>query len=91
MLQVLAIKTRELSSVQSECSTRSSQLENKHAQELAAEREKALQVEEFSQNQIIAPFVKSLIFLKSIFAVLLSLYKTQMMFCSFLNDVNTYM
>ncbi|XP_027046771.1 spindle assembly abnormal protein 6 homolog [Pocillopora damicornis] len=42
--EVLAIKTRELSSVQSECSTRSSQLENKHAQELAAEREKALQL-----------------------------------------------
>ena len=91
MMQVLAIKTRELSSVQSDCSAKSSHLENKHAQELAAEREKALQVEEFSQNQIIAPFVKSLIFLKSIFAVLLSLYKTQMMFCSFLNDVNTYM
>lgn len=54
MLQVLAIKTRELSSVQSDCSARSSQLENKHAQELAAEREKALQVEEFSQSQIIA-------------------------------------
>ena len=45
MLQVLAIKTRELSSVQSDCSAKSSQLENKHAQELAAEREKALQVE----------------------------------------------
>lgn len=59
MMQVLAIKTRELSSVQSDCSAKSSHLENKHAQELAAEREKALQVEEFSQNQIIAPFVKS--------------------------------
>lgn len=44
MLQVLAIKTRELSSVQSDCSAKSSQLENKHAQELAAEREKALQM-----------------------------------------------
>ena len=73
MLQVLAIKTRELSSVQSECSTRSSQLENKHAQELAAEREKALQVEEFSQNQIIAPFVKSF-FLKSMLAILFKVY-----------------
>ena len=59
MMQVLAIKTRELSSVQSDCSARSSQLENKHAQELAAEREKALQVEEFSQSQIIAACVKS--------------------------------
>ena len=42
--QVLAIKTRELNSVQSDCSARSNQLENKHAQELTAEREKALQV-----------------------------------------------
>ena len=59
MSQVLAIKTRELSSVQSDCSAKSSQLENKHAQELAAEREKALQVEEFSQSRIIAACVKS--------------------------------
>ena len=44
ILQVLAIKTRELSSVQSDCSAKSSHLENKHAQELTAEREKALQV-----------------------------------------------
>lgn len=42
--QVLAIKTRELNSVQSDCSARSNQLENKHAQELTAEREKSLQV-----------------------------------------------
>lgn len=42
--EVLAIKTRELSSVQSDCSAKSSHLENKHAQELAAEREKALQL-----------------------------------------------
>ena len=41
---MLAIKTRELSSVQSDCSAKSSHLENKHAQELTAEREKALQV-----------------------------------------------
>ena len=73
MMQVLAIKTRELSSVQSDCSAKSSHLENKHAQELAAEREKALQVEEFSQNQIIAPFVKSF-FLKSMLAILFKVY-----------------
>ena len=42
--KVLAIKTRELNSVQSDCSAKSSQLENKHVQELTAEREKALQV-----------------------------------------------
>ena len=44
VLKVLAIKTRELNSVQSDCSVKSSQLENKHAQELTAEREKSLQV-----------------------------------------------
>lgn len=43
-IKVLAIKTRELNSVQSDCSARSCQMENKHAQELTAEREKALQV-----------------------------------------------
>ena len=43
-IKVLAIKTRELNSVQSDSSARSCQMENKHAQELTAEREKALQV-----------------------------------------------
>ena len=42
--KVLAIKTRELNSLQSDCSAKSNQLENKHAQELTAEKEKALQV-----------------------------------------------
>ena len=43
-IKVLAIKTKELNSVQSDCSARSCQMENKHAQELTTEREKALQV-----------------------------------------------
>jgi len=49
--EVLAIKTRELSSVQSDCSAKSSQLENKHAQELTAEREKALQMVTTNQQK----------------------------------------
>ncbi|KAK2556738.1 Spindle assembly abnormal protein 6-like protein [Acropora cervicornis] len=49
--EVLAIKTRELNSVQSDCSARSNQLENKHAQELTAEREKSLQLATARQQQ----------------------------------------
>ncbi|XP_073227377.1 spindle assembly abnormal protein 6 homolog [Porites lutea] len=47
--EVLAIKTKELNSVQSDCSARSCQMENKHAQELTTEREKALQM--VTENQ----------------------------------------
>jgi len=49
--EVLAIKTRELNSVQSDCSVKSSQLENKHAQELTAEREKSLQMVTANQQK----------------------------------------
>lgn len=49
--EVLAIKTRELNSLQSDCSAKSNQLENKHAQELTAEKEKALQLATASQQR----------------------------------------